>query len=156
MIDYVRRFVLPAAYSILPTSMGSEQATAMLLAIGWQESRLEKRRQVGGPARGLWQFESGGGVVGVLKHAKTREHARTALRRLGYPHEPTPHGVHLALEHNDVLAAIWARLLLWTVPGALPKVTESALGWFQYESGWRPGKPKPESWAQAWAVGWNQ
>ena len=70
----------------------------MLLAIGLQESRLTHRRQIGGPARGLWQFERGGGVAGVLRHAASRDHALSVCdarrvapgvlrdaRRLGLP-----------------------------------------------------------------------
>lgn len=154
MIDHVRRFILPAAYDLLPPVMASDQATAMLLAIGWQESRFAYRRQVNGPARGFWQFESGGGVAGVLSHQDTKTLARKALVALAYPHEPTPHGVHMALEHNDVLAAVFARLLLWTLPGTLPQKFEPDTGWFQYVSGWRPGKPHPDVWSQSWSMGW--
>ena len=48
----------------LPDRMLSDEAVTMMLAIGYQESRFEHRRQIRGPARGFWQFEHGGGVVG--------------------------------------------------------------------------------------------
>lgn len=153
MTDYIRRYVIPAAFSLLPSAMVSEQAVPMLMAIGWQESRFAYRRQVNGPARGFWQFEAGGGVVGVLGHRDTKEPARRALVLLAYPHEPTPHGVHTAIEHNDVLACVLARLLLWTVPGDLPRQHEPDEAWRQYLSAWRPGKPHETTWAQSWQVG---
>mgnify|MGYP003654981810 CR=1 FL=1 len=45
------------ALSILPDTMNSLQAQAMLIAIGLQESRFSHREQVGGPAKGYCQFE---------------------------------------------------------------------------------------------------
>ena len=42
--DYVARHVLPAAFALLPPQMDSPQARAMLMAIGWQESRFSHRR----------------------------------------------------------------------------------------------------------------
>src|SRR5688572_12878990 len=58
-IDYVHRLVIPAAYDLLPLHMASVEATAMLLAVGWQESDSFRARAQyeGGPARGFWQFE---------------------------------------------------------------------------------------------------
>ena len=49
--------ILDPAAKLLP-GMDSAKARVMLLAIGLQESRFEHRRQIGGPARGFWQFES--------------------------------------------------------------------------------------------------
>lgn len=155
MIDHIRRYIIPAAYDLLPPSMASEQATGMLMAIGWQESRFAHRRQVNGPARGFWQFEVGGGVAGVLRHADTKTLARRALIALAYPHEPTPHGVHMVIENNDVAAAIFARLLLWTLPGPLPTVVQPDEGWNQYLAAWRPGRPHQDTWKQSWNVAWS-
>jgi hypothetical protein len=126
----------------------------MLIAIGHQESRFAARRQLGGPARGFWQFELGG-VNGVLSHVATKGPIGDALKALQYPHTPTPLGCHLALEHNDVLAATFARLLLWSLPGALPVQSEPDRGWAQYVGAWRPGKPRPETWSESWAIGWS-
>lgn len=149
MIELIRAHVLPAAYAVLPPEMSSPEATRMLLAIGWQESRFEHRFQLGGgPARGFWQFESGGGVRGVLNHASTRKVVRDALTCLRYPFQPTPAGCHFAIEHNDIAAAVFARLLLWVHPDPLP--TTDSVGWAQYIAQWRPGKPHPETWAESW------
>lgn len=152
--DYLRAFVIPAAYAVLPPVMASPEATALVLAIGWQESRFTSRQQRGGPARGLWQFETTG-VTGVLAHQKSAEAARGALKALEYPHTPTPFGCYDAIGHNDVLAACFARLLLWTLPGPLPTREQREIGWTQYVAAWRPGKPRHESWGQAWAVAWT-
>ena len=55
--------IIDPALRILPPMMTSDAAKAMLLAIGMQESRLTHRKQIVGPAMGLWQFERGGGVA---------------------------------------------------------------------------------------------
>src|SRR5690606_34658050 len=143
----------PAAYAVLPAPMASPGATAMLLAIGWQESRFAHRQQVGGPARGYWQFEQMGGVRGVLAHAQTGAVAREALVRLGYRRDATPWSVYDAIAHNDMLAAGWARLLLWTLPDALPQASDVEVAWRQYMAAWRPGRPHRGTWDEAWQVG---
>lgn len=152
--EYVSRHVLPTALALLPDQMDSPQARAMLLAIGWQESRFTHRRQIEGPARGYWQFERDGGVVGVMRHAFTRVPAGRVLEVLGYP--PERQVIYDALEHNDVLAACWARLLLWTDSHLLPQSPhEAAAGWALYTRTWRPGKPHQATWdafyQRAWA-----
>ena len=73
--------IIEPALRILPPMMTSDAAKAMLLAIGMQESRLIHRKQIGGPAMGLWQFERGGGVAGVLRHPRTQGHAATVCWR---------------------------------------------------------------------------
>lgn len=150
MISLVRSHIIPAAYALLPPEMRSEQATRLLLAIGWQESRFKFRRQVpSGPARGFWQFELGG-VRGVLRHEDTNVPARDVLQALSYPRGSAPTVVKEALEHNDVLAAAFARLLIWTLPEVLPSTADA--GWAQYLSAWRPGRPHLESWDTAWEL----
>lgn len=151
--DAIRAAVAPAL-ALLPEAMDTLPARAMLVAIALQESELEHRRQVNGPARGFWQFELGGGVRGVLAHAQTERLARQTCERLNYP--PHLDVVHAAIEHNDVLAAVFARLLLWTLPGRLPGgpvETEASYG--QYIDGWRPGKPKPGRWPSRYHRAWQ-
>jgi hypothetical protein len=60
-----------------------------------------------------------------------------------------------AIEHNDVLAAVFARLLLWTVPGRLPGRAEPVRAWNQYLSAWNPGKPHEETWAPLFELAWS-
>lgn len=146
MIDHLCRYALPAAFDVLPASMRSRQAAAMLLAIALQESKVIHRRQVNGPARGFWQFERAG-VTGVLTHQASRPYARTALVALCYPAALTVPAIHATLEHNDVLACVFARLLLWTLPDALPAPGDVEGAWLQYVEAWRPGRPYRSTWS---------
>lgn len=144
--------IIDPALRILPPMMTSDAAKAMLLAIGMQESRLVHRKQIGGPARGLWQFERGGGVAGVLRHPRTQAHAATVCWRLS--NAGTTTSVYHALEHDDVLAACFARLLLWTLPGSLPVRGQAEEGWRQYIAAWRPGKPHRHTWDKFYEDAW--
>jgi hypothetical protein len=152
MIDTIHRFIIPAAYDLLPSAMNTAPATAMLLAIGLQESRFRHRRQVGGPAHGFWQFERGGGVAGVMKHDRVGPIAREVLAALRYDAKAAD--VYDLIVDNDVLAAVIARLLLWTVPGRLPLAPQAEMGWQQYREGWRPGKPHRATWNDFYAEAW--
>lgn len=164
MIEQTLRFTLPAAAALLPPAMmRSPRAWAMLLAIGLQESKFLHRRQIVdatkntfGPARGFWQFERLGGTHGVLQHPKTSTIAIQVLRELRYPNVHSARDVHYLLHDNDVLAACFARLLLWTVPGALPMRNNPVDGWRQYLEGWRPGAPHPETWDLYFTEAWDR
>lgn len=141
-VDALRDAIDPALAE-LPERMTSDAARVMLVAIGLQESRLTWRRQrAGGPARGLWQFERNGGVRGVLVHEASRSEARRACERRDLPATAT--AVYTALEADDVLAAVFARLLLWT--DQLPLPDDMDAGWSYYLRNWRPGKPHPQTW----------
>lgn len=149
--EIMQRAVMPA-YSLLPPAMSSTRATAMLLAIGLQESRFTARRQlVGnppqpvGPAKSFWQGERGGGMVaGVRTHAATRVHAAKLYAAMGVP--ATDKAIWDAIENNDVLAAGLARLLLWSDPYSLPALDDANGAWALYLRTWRPGKPHRETW----------
>lgn len=149
--EYIRDDVIPAAYELLPPAMNSPESDAMLLAIGLQESRLEHRRQIGGPAMGFWQFESGGGWRGVLRHTSTRDTAAHVLRVMGYSADPG----YEVLATNDRLACCFARLLLWTHPGPLPTKGQHDYAWDYYMNLWRPGKPHRETWDAFYDKAWG-
>lgn len=157
MIELVLRHVVPAAMGVLPPNMDSPAARAMLIAIGLQESKfLWRRQQNFGPARGFWQFERTG-VRGVGKHKASMPHLNSALRYLRYESLiGQTANLHYAIEDNDVLACVFARLLLFTVPAALPDRLHPQEGWEQYLDGWRPGKPHPETWAANFTEGWDR
>ena len=123
----------------------------MIIAICLQESRLQHRKQINGPARGFAQFERGGGVKGVMHHRATASFAAEVCKALSY--EPTSNAVYDALSDNDVLAAVFARLLLYTLPRPLPGPADE--GWEQYLSAWRPGKPHPETWEAFYHEAWG-
>jgi hypothetical protein len=151
-VDRFHALALRPALSLLPHEMTSPAAEAMVLAICLQESRLIARRQVGGPARGYAQFEFSG-VVGVLRHEATREHAERLCEVLDVP--SIAGTVHAALEYQDVLTAGFARLLLWTYPERLPRAEEPRKGWSQYLQTWRPGKPHEHTWQEQWDTAWT-
>lgn len=145
MLKQIRASAIAPALALLPAKMSGSRAEQMLLSIGLQESRFEYRRQMGnGPARGFWQFEKGGGVRGVLEFTTTKSLARAVCQARGVA--PTADAVHAALEHDDVLAAAFARLLLWTDPKPLPAVGEVQQAWDLYIRTWRPGKPHRQTW----------
>lgn len=142
------RHAIDEALLLLPAKMDSKQARVMLIAIGLQESRFEHRRQIGGPARGFWQFEKGG-VKGVLTHKATKEIAFNVCELRGIT--ATEPAVYRQLEHDDVLAAAFARLLLFTHPHKLPGLGDAEYAWNYYLKTWRPGKPHPETWPALYA-----
>ena len=147
------------AFALLPTKMDSRQARIVHAAIGYQESRYDHRRQIitvaregkkvnvpEGPAMGFWQFESGGGVKGVMHHASTSALAKQvcAARNVAFEQD----AIWKALQVDDVLAAAFARLLMWTDSSPLPFSESGA--WHMYIRTWRPGKPHIASWPDAW------
>lgn len=129
----------------------SFEARRFLLAIALQESGLKHRRQVvggteSGPAVSWFQFEKGGGCRGVLGHKLTSAHMRRICE--AYNVEPTESGLWEAMRYQDIVSACAARLLVYTLPWALP--TNAQDGWKQYLEAWRPGKPHPETWSGHW------
>ncbi|NMK48065.1 hypothetical protein [Achromobacter sp. Bel] len=143
-LDVITRTVINPALALLSAGMDSPEARVMLLAIGLQESRFLHRRQIGGPARGLWQFEQGGGVRGVLAHPASRDAAQRICAACRVA--PAAASVYPVLETDDVLACAFARLLLWTDAKRLPSVDDSSGAWSLYLRTWRPGKPHPQTW----------
>lgn len=130
--------------ALLPAKMDTKEARVMLLAIGGQESNLQDRRQIAGPARGLWQFERGGGTHGVLVHPATAVLATKVCTARNV--KPDAAIVWAEFEHDDILAAAFARLLLWTDPRPLPEIGDQEGAWRLYLRTWRPGKPHPDRW----------
>jgi len=133
------------ARKLLPSLSWSADVCILLLAIGLQESGLLYRRQHNqGPAKGLWQFEAGGGVKGVMTHAASRELAQQVAAARGVAWlRPA---VWDALETDDVFACCMARLLLWTDPKAVPRRGDIEGAYATYEWNWRPGKPHKQDW----------
>lgn len=144
------------ALQLLPKRLTSDEARVMLLAIGGQESRFQFRRQMGdGPARGFWQFERGtqasrGGVWGVYLHRASAELLRLLCRDRDVSFEPR--AIWSAIEHDDVLAAGVARLLLLTDPKPLPALGDESAAWACYLRTWRPGKPHPKTWPEQYRL----
>lgn len=145
------------AMSVLPEKMASFDAEVLMLATHYQEDPeglgYQKVRRTEdtspenfidgttkwakGPARGLWQFERGGGVKGVMNHKSTSDLARKACHTFGVAF--VPEVVHLELEKNPRLAAVFARLLLWTDPSVVPRAGGHDSAFSMYLRVWRPG-----------------
>lgn len=139
------------ALGMLPAQMDTIQARCLMYAIGLQESRFEHRAQIvagdpsaKGPARGYWQFERGGGVRGVMLHSKSETHAERICHVRGVDFKFDE--VWRRLETDDVLAAAYARLLLWTDPQPIPLMSDQRGAWDCYLRNWRPGKPHEKRW----------
>lgn len=142
--------IIASTYAeVLPGKFSSVAATTMLLAIGLQESRFLHRQQIGGPARSYWQFEKGGGVVGVLRHKSTALHARAVCLLRGV--EPTADAVYAAMLTDDMLGCAFARLLLYSDPKPLPEPGQVVTSWDYYLRNWRPGKPHRRTWNALYA-----
>jgi len=148
-LSEIRERAIAPALAMLPARMNSHAAIVEMLVIGLQESRFQRRHQIGGPAHGYWQFEKGGGVRGVLRHHSSREHAQAVCRARNVI--ATEGAVYAALEHDDVLAAAFARLLLWTDPKVLPALGDEQAAWDLYLRTWRPGKPHRHTWDALYA-----
>lgn len=151
LLDSILHNAINPALGLLPAKMDTEAARVMLLSIGLQESRFQYRAQktkdpyIKGPARGFWQFERGGGVHGVLSHFATKSLAEGICRARGVRIDSSL--IHARLEFDDVLAAAFARLLLWADHKPLPKVDASHdEAWDCYVRNWRPGKPHRHTW----------
>ena len=142
--------IVPTFQHLLPGKFDSKPARVQLLAIALQESGLRTRRQDGGPARSLWQFEQGGGIRGVLEHPSSRQYARAvcALQAVA----PVSSDVYAAFLSDDQLACAFARLLLWTDAAPLPQLGDADGAWACYLRNWRPGKPRPGAWVGNYAA----
>jgi len=150
-VEYVYGHVMPAALAFLPAPMDSPEARAQMLAIGFQESGFAVRKQSSGPARGFWQFEERGGVNGVLGHPKAKPIIDAILPILVVK----PWECYDAIEQNDVLACIFARLLLWTHPQPLPRKDNAPGAYNYYLDLWRPGRPHKEVWSVNFQRAWE-
>ncbi|PZP58290.1 hypothetical protein [Pseudoxanthomonas winnipegensis] len=141
----INRSAITPALRLLPPRMDTLQARVEMLAICGQEADFRHRWQVvdparpevRGPARGLFQFERGGGVRGVLRHAQTAAAAAALCLTRGVAADER--AVYEALAGDDVLAAGFARLLLWSDPAPLPAVGDVNGAWQLYLRTWRPG-----------------
>lgn len=151
--DFLKKIIDPAL-AMLPAKMTSRNARIAMLVIAMQESALMHRRQlVGnpptptGPAKSFWQAEQGGGLVhgvrlftrgGVNLLAEDLYHQRGLFNK---PMQITSMDrvIWDAIEHDDILAAGLARLLLWTHAAALPDYGEVLNAWNYYLELWRPG-----------------
>lgn len=146
---------IEAAFDLLPSKMDTPNARVILAAIGYQESDgYRVRRQYGnGPAAGYWQFERGG-IKGVMLHAASARLAAEVCDSRGVPFNSEK--IWEAFQTDDVLAAAFARLLMYTDAAPLPALGDVQGAWHLYADKartWSPGKPHPDKWATSYAFG---
>jgi hypothetical protein len=139
--DFNTRVIIPAV-QLFPFQ-DSPLAQRILLAIAGQESGWAEREQIDGPARGFWQFERPGGVRGVMAHIMCKTHLEAFCAKLEIPFDE--YTLFEAIAWCDPLAYAMARLLLWSDPRPLP--TDEDVAWALYLRLWRPGRPRPLTWA---------
>jgi hypothetical protein len=146
------------ALRLLPLRMDSPEARVQMLTTGLQESQFRDRRQLipvkrdgrtqlvpEGPATSFWQGERGGGLVhGVRVHPATKRYAAHLYALRGVA--PRDVAIWKAIEHDDVLAAGLARLLLFSDPYKLPALGHTQAAWELYYRTWKPGKPRRDTW----------
>lgn len=151
LANVVLQEAINPALKLLGERMDSDAARVMMLAAGLQESRLQYRFQKvagnpygKGPARGLWQNERGG-VFCVMTNRATDGHAKSLCKARGVLFDQVL--IHERLEYDDILAAGFARLILWADPRPMPTVNaDHEATWQCYLRNWRPGKPHRETW----------
>jgi hypothetical protein len=162
-MEEITRQAIEPALALLPQRMDSPEARCLLLAIGAQESGFRDRRQIilvkrggqvvavaEGPAKSFWMGERGGGLVhGVRIHPATAKYARLLYAARAV--RPLDASIWNAIEHDDVLAAGLARLLLFADPYKLPALGHEQLAWETYYRVWRPGKPRRGDWGGNYA-----
>jgi hypothetical protein len=147
-LEHVIRPGLDVLSDAASVPMRSPAVETLMLAIAIQESALRHREQIGGPARGWWQFERNGGLAGVLQHARTKLFAERLCAEIGL--KPDLHLLWDALPHSELLQAGLARLLLWSDPRPLPALGDREGAWQYYLRNWRPGKPAHGRWDAAY------
>jgi hypothetical protein len=153
---HIYTHTLPAALSLLPGKMDSPQARAQMMAIGLHESGFVARQQGGtkkkpgeGPAKSFWQFEKNGGVAECLTDPIIKPILLPILDLLGYPRW-TAADIHEAMEHNDTVAAVMTRLLLWKDPRTMAESNEPQKGYVIYLARWRPNPDAAKRHAPEW------
>lgn len=132
--------------ALLPLAMSRNlpRVQIQLLTTHLQESPKQDQCQITakgtgcGPARGIFQFERGGGVAGVLQHPSTKKVAIDVCAQLGIA--PTTEAVYEALRTtDDQLDVAFARMLYWTDKDPLPEFGDVSKSWEYYVRNWRPG-----------------
>lgn len=146
---------IEAGLALLPVTMRTAHAKVLLYATSRQENPKRLPKQVGGPAVGDYQFESGGGVKGVLEHPSTAALGASVCKARGIAASRLT--VYEALQHDPVLAAAFARLLYYTDPGRIPAVGDEQGAWGVYLRTWRPGafKRQPEELRAKWSKSYS-
>lgn len=144
--EVLQEAIIPALTK-LPSKFNSKEAQLLMLAIGKQETNYCTRLQADGPAHGFWQFEKPG-VVGVFHQPGIALILGSLCMARQIP--PSAIAVYAEILVDDILAASFARLLLWADPHPLPAVEDEGGAWEYYVRNWRPGKPSRGRWVNSY------
>lgn len=146
------RLVIEPGLTWLGERYATPPAKLLLLAIAAQESRLQHRKQIVGPARSYWQIEPPTAALVVSKWPVAAARLAELGIEVGYLERTARNNQPLdycsrVLEFCDLAALVIARGILWLEPRPLPELGDEAGAWTYYaERCWRPGKPHPELW----------
>lgn len=151
--DLIRESINPAL-QLLPPVMDSISARIQLCATAVQESRIEVRKQIKGPAVSFYQFEKIG-IQDVLERATSAQHAKKICDVFDVAPEVNAIYALMQKPEGDILASAFARLNYWNDRAPLPSHTapvsvREAAAWAYYIKVWRPGKPHLSSWPMAY------
>lgn len=146
-----RDLIIVPTLSAMREGRVHDRAT-LLIAIAIQESGLTCRRQTPrGPARSWWQIEPLTAIDTLQRYPS----AQRLVSELGY-HVRRGENISAILEWCDAGACAIAAGIVRLCPLALPAIPLSApiVGakeecWRYYLRAWRPGKPRPERWGEA-------
>ena len=93
----------------------------------------------------------------MLNHRRTQRHALALCyqqqvfdRGVTWVDRTAVHLAYMQLATDDILAAGFARLLLWTDSQPLPVVGNEEGAWQLYLRTWRPGKPRASAWSASY------
>jgi len=143
--------VVEPGLALLPGYMVSDRARVALMAIPGQESNWAARIQAAdGPAHGYYQCEPVA-VAEVTNNAQTAGVFNSVLSTL----DLVGMSPYTAIQYNDPLACVVARLLLWADPAPLPSVGDAEGCWQYYLRNWKPGKPDETRWGASYATACN-
>lgn len=121
----------------------------LLCAIAIQESKLKYRRQMPrGPAMSFWQIEGKTANDCVGRCTPVRDFCKGWVGVSGFSN-PGSLGEY-AIRYNDAVACAIAAGILRLHPSLLPEVGDEDGAWRTYVGAWRPGKPRPNSWPDAY------
>lgn len=150
LLRHVVRPALTILSELADKPMGGPEVECLMLAIALQESDAAARAQHGGPARSYWQFERRGGFYGVRNHARTKDLAAALAKALDLAGDEEM--LWLAFPDNDLLAAGFARLLIYSDNAKIPALGAQDEAWQYYLRNWRPGKPGPGRWPKCYTA----
>lgn len=136
--------ILAPSAAGLPMILNKPEAQCLMLAIAGQESAWKDRIQApGGQARGFWQMERGGMLVGVMggTYASTLDKVLS-----NHSIASDLDTIFEAIAWHDPLAYAVGRIGLFMDPSSLPAIGDEDGSWDVYLRVWRPGKPSRARW----------